>query len=74
MHLHLAYLEQAIAGHAWFLGEKISIADAMMSVPIALAVKRSGLSEDSHPLLWQWWLRVQARPAYQRALQKSLAG
>ncbi|MGO3858035.1 MAG: hypothetical protein ACTJHL_02195 [Neisseriaceae bacterium] len=43
----------------------------MMSVPISLAIQRAGLSEHSHPALWQWWLRIRARPSCQRAHKRS---
>ncbi|MBP6115126.1 MAG: glutathione S-transferase family protein [Neisseriaceae bacterium] len=69
--LHVAYVAEALTDRTWFVGDHITVADVMMSVPIDLAVQRAGLSASSHPALWQWWQRVQARPAYQRAHQRS---
>lgn len=69
--LHVDYVAEALGERIWFVGDSITVADVMMSVPIGLAVQRAGLSEHSHPALWQWWLRIQARPGYQRAHKRS---
>jgi glutathione S-transferase len=67
--LHLAYLEDELGKSSWFAGEEFTAADVQMSFPLEAAAARAGLGTD-HPRLQAWLDRVQARPAYQRALQK----
>jgi len=64
--LHLDHLEQALGQSAWFAGDDFSAADVQMSFPVQAAAARARL--DGRPLLAAWLERIQARPAYQRAL------
>ena len=67
--LHLGFLEGELTKSAWFAGEEFSAADVQMSFPVEAAAARSGLGSD-FPRLSAWLERIQARPAYQRALEK----
>jgi glutathione S-transferase len=67
--LHLDYLENELGDAPWFLGEKFSAADIMLSFPLEAARDRAGLDE-TRPRLWDFLDRIHARPAYQRALEK----
>ncbi len=66
--LHLDYLEQALEQSAWFAGEGFSAADVQMSFPVQAASSRAGL--DGRPRLHDWLRRIEARPAYLRALEQ----
>jgi len=67
--LHLAYLEGELTKSTWFAGDEFTAADVQMSFPVEAAAVRAGLGTD-HPRLQAWLDRAQARPAYQRALEK----
>jgi glutathione S-transferase len=67
--LHLDYLEAELGGGPWFLGERLSAADIMLSFPLEAARVRGGLDR-TRPNLFGFVERVHARPAYQRALEK----
>jgi glutathione S-transferase len=66
---HLGFLEGELTKSTWFAGEDFSAADIQMSFPVEAAAARGGLGPD-YPRLHAWLERVQARPAYQRALEK----
>jgi glutathione S-transferase len=63
---HLAFLSDHLARHAWFAGDAFSAADVQMSFPIEGAVARVG--GGISPKLTEWLARIQARPAYRRAI------
>jgi glutathione S-transferase len=63
----LAYVEAELGEAPWFLGEGLSAADIQMSFPLQAAAARGGL-DSRYPRLQAWLARVEARPAYQRAL------
>jgi len=65
--VHLDYIESELAMRPWFAGEDLTAADVMMSFPLEAARSRAGL-DTSRPHTIDWLDRVQARPAYQRAL------
>jgi glutathione S-transferase len=67
--LHLHYLEAELTKTAWFAGEDFTAADIQMSFPVEAAAARGGLGPD-YPRLHAWLERIQARPAYRRALEK----
>jgi glutathione S-transferase len=67
--LHLDFLESELGGAPWFLGERFSAADIMMSFPLEVSSDRAGLNE-TRPNLMGFLRRIHARPAYQRALEK----
>jgi glutathione S-transferase len=65
---HLAFLADHLGKHAWFAGDAFSAADVQMSFPIEGAVARAGGAIS--PKLTEWLAKVQARPAYRRAIEK----
>lgn len=67
--LHFDYLENELRSHEWFVGDHFSAADIMLSFPIEAAVLRAGAG-DRCPKLREFVQRIQARPAYQRALER----
>jgi len=63
---HLGYVESALQGRDWLLGQDFSGADIQMSfVGEAARTLRAG-----YPAMDAWVRRCQARPAYQRALER----
>jgi glutathione S-transferase len=63
------FIEQHLAAHTWFAGEQISMADFQMSFAVEALLSR-GVNASACPHLQAWNQRLQARPAYQRALAK----
>lgn len=64
----LQFMNDELAGRAWFAGADFSAADVMMSFPLEAAAARGGL-DDRYPHLSAWLERIHDRPAYHRALQ-----
>ena len=67
--LHLDYLESELSTRAWFVGERFSAADIMLSFPLEAATQRGGL-DASRPRLWDFLQRIHARAAYRKALER----
>ena len=71
---HLGYVNRALQGREWLVGDALSGADIQMSF---VAEAARGLRA-SYPAMDAWVRRFQARPAYQRALVRggpySMAG
>jgi glutathione S-transferase len=67
--LHLDYMETELGGGPWFLGERFSAADIMMSFPLEDVRVRGGL-DAMRPNLFGFVERIHARLAYRRALEK----
>ncbi len=65
----LAFMEHHLAQHRWFAGEHLSLADFQMSFAVEAALAR-GTAASAWPHLQAYLQRIQARPAYQRALEK----
>ncbi len=65
----LAFIEDHLGKHAWFAGEQLSIADFQMSFPVEAALARSG-GHKRYPNMRAYKERMEARPAYRRALEK----
>ncbi|MGE4071882.1 MAG: glutathione S-transferase family protein [Lysobacterales bacterium] len=63
---HLGYLDQALQGKDWLLGDELSGADIQMSF---VGEAARGLRA-SYPAIDAWVRRFQARPAYRRALEQ----
>jgi glutathione S-transferase len=65
---HIGFLAGHLAKHPWFTGEQFTAADVQMSFAIEGVVARSrdGIS----PALTEWLARIQARPAYRRAIER----
>jgi glutathione S-transferase len=68
----LKFMESELTRQTWFAGDEFSAADVQMSFPVEAAAARGGVPgglATSYPKLSEWLARVQARPAYQRALK-----
>jgi glutathione S-transferase len=65
---HLGFLGGHLAKHTWFTGDAFTAADVQMSYPVESAVARAG--DRIPPQLTEWLARVQARPAYRRAIER----
>jgi len=66
---HLDYMEAELGKFRWFAGDEFSAADIQMSFPLEAARKRAGLGA-SRPRLMDFLVRIHARPACQRALER----
>jgi len=65
----LAFIENHLGQHSWFAGSQISIADFQMSFAVEAALSR-GADAAQYPKLAAYKARMEARPAYQRAIAK----
>ena len=65
---HLGYLDQALQGRDWLLGNEFSGADVQMSFVGEVAGARG--NRERYPQLEAWVRRFQQRPAYRRALER----
>ncbi|MHB8950093.1 MAG: glutathione S-transferase family protein [Rhodoferax sp.] len=65
----MAFMEAHLGSHLWFAGEQLSMADFQMSFAVEAALAR-GAEVARFPKLAAYRVRMQARPAYQRALAK----
>lgn len=65
----LAFIEDHLAKHAWFAGEQLSIADFQMSFAVEAALTR-GADAKRYPNLLAYKKKMEARPAYRRAVAK----
>ena len=66
---HLQFMEQELAARPWFTGDAFTAADVQMSFPLEASAMRGGLDK-RYPKLNDWLVRIHARPAYRRALDK----
>ena len=66
---HFMFLESELAQREWFAGAAFSAADVQMSFPLEAAAARAPIFKRL-PKLSAFVERVQARPAYKRALAK----
>ncbi|MAK63059.1 MAG: glutathione S-transferase [Ponticaulis sp.] len=62
------YMNAELSQRTWFAGATLTGADIMMSYPVEAAAGRAGL-DDRYPNILAWLERVQALPAYQRAVE-----
>lgn len=69
VNLHLDFLEAELGKSAWFAGDDFSVADIQLSFPLEAAAARGGL-DVRRPRLMDFVQRIQARPAYRRALER----
>jgi glutathione S-transferase len=67
--LHFDFIENELGKTAFFAGNEFTAADIQMSFPVEAASARGGISKTS-PRMVAWLQKMQARPAYQRALEK----
>lgn len=65
---HLGYVDQALAGRDWLLGEALTGADIQMSFVGEIAGVFGRL--EALPNIKAWVARFQARPAYRAALER----
>jgi glutathione S-transferase len=65
---HLSYVEGALAGRDWLMGSELTGADIQMS--FVGEVARAFGQMPTYPNINAWVERFQARPAYQRGLEK----
>jgi glutathione S-transferase len=65
---HLSYVEAGLAGRDWLMGSEITAADIQMS--FVGEVARAMGQMDKYPNIKGWVERFQARPAYERALER----
>ncbi len=64
---HLGYVEAALAGRDWLVGNDLTAADVQMSFVGEIARAQRAAE---YPNIVAWVDRFQARPAYKRALEK----
>lgn len=65
----LQMMESHLSQHRWFGGEHLTIADFQMSFPVEAAFSRAAGAGEL-PCLRAYRERMQARPAYQRAIAR----
>ena len=65
----LDFMEQHLATHRWFSGDHLTMADFQMSFAVEAALSRTNKASVC-PHLKAYQQRMQARPAYQRAIAK----
>jgi glutathione S-transferase len=63
------FMEDRLSKHAWFAGDRLSIADFQMSFAVEAALAR-GKGIGNFPHLKAYKQKMEARSAYQRALAK----
>lgn len=63
----LAFMDQHLARHRWFAGDALSMADFQMSFAVEAVLSR-GTDTTAYPHVRAYHERLNARPAYQRAL------
>jgi glutathione S-transferase len=66
---HFMFLESELAKRAWFAGADFTAADIQMSFPLEAASARAPIVRQM-PKISAFLDRIQARPAYKRALEK----
>lgn len=66
---HFGFVEDELGKHPWFAGEELTGADFQMSYAIEGSFARAD-PRDHRPNTRAWLDKVQARPAYKRALEK----
>lgn len=65
---HLGYVDQSLQGREWLVGNELTGADIQMSFVGEVAVARG--YRERCPAMAAWVKRLQARPAYRRALER----
>lgn len=66
--LHLRYIDGALRGHAFIVGDDFSAADVQMSFVAETAAGFADLQ--AYPAIADWLARLQNRPAYLRAIER----
>jgi glutathione S-transferase len=62
----VGYIDAELGRHPWFAGDEFTAADIQMSFPVAAAAARVR----ALPNMARFLERIQARPAYRRAIEK----
>jgi glutathione S-transferase len=65
----MAFMASELSSRPWFAGTAFSAADIMMSFPLEAASTQRGF-QTQYPALDDFLLRIHARPAYRRALER----
>lgn len=65
------YAEEFLKDHDWFGGAAFSAADIMMVFPLNVATGLNLVDEEQFPNIKAWKEKIEARPAYQRMLEKA---
>ncbi len=65
---NLDFLESLLTDD-YFVGDELTAADVQLSYPVEAALHRGRVSTSAHPNLRAWMKRVEARPAYARAIE-----
>lgn len=66
---NIDFLESSLEQSTWFCGDAMTAADIQMSFPVEAAAVRTKF-DGTYPRLAAFLERIQARPGYQRALEK----
>ncbi|HEY8249029.1 MAG TPA: glutathione S-transferase [Burkholderiales bacterium] len=66
---NLDFMESELGKSEWFAGAQFSAADIQMSFPLEASRARGGLDE-KRPRLMNFLEKIQARPAYRRAIER----
>ncbi len=66
---NLDFLEAELEKNTWFAGNEFTAADIQLSFPLEAAAAYAGLDQ-TRPQLMDFLKRIQARPAYQKALER----
>ena len=69
MKTHLGWLDSELAGRTWFVGDDLTGADINLSFVAQIAVRFAG--REAYPQLTAFVDRLEARPAYVRAIARS---
>lgn len=67
---HFRYVDDHLEGREWFVGDTISAVDIQMSFPLQAALSRGTVARADYPNVAMFVVRCQARPAWQRALER----
>lgn len=66
----LAPVDAHLQAQDFFAGPRLSMADIQMSYPALAALHRVPGAAESYPALGAWAARIQARPAFQRSIER----
>ncbi len=70
-HKVVQYADDFLADHEWFGGEEFTAADIMMLFPLNFAMTLNIVDASKYTNILAWRERIEARPAYQRMLEKA---
>lgn len=68
LHNHFAYMNAALEGRSFFVGNDLTGADIQMSFVVEAGATRGPVAQ--YPNLVSYMDRIQARPAYRRAIER----